>query len=149
MLRPVVQHVAALTERLQVRGPVVGWVVIEMRAGEDHARRPDSPLPQPQRGKLPEWSASSVTPLPLLAIPPAPIAQVADRSSMRPAAPLAFALRSSEADHGRELGPVDGVEPAIAGMDRHQGLTCVWGVCVRTTLGDFFSFTPPPWLVSV
>src|SRR5215217_1369594 len=67
MLRPVVQHVAALTERLQVRGSVVGWVVIEMRAGEDHARRPDSPLPQPQRGKLPEWSASSVTPLPLLA----------------------------------------------------------------------------------
>ena len=64
---------------------------------------------------------------------------------MRPAAPLAFALRSSEADHGRKLGPVDGVEPAIAGMDRHQGLTCVWGVCVRTTLGDFFSFTPPPW----
>jgi hypothetical protein len=45
MLGAVVQHVAALAERLQVRGPVVGWVVIEMRAGQDHARRPDSPLP--------------------------------------------------------------------------------------------------------
>jgi len=37
MLRPVVQHVAALAERLQVRGSVVGWVVIEMRAGQNHA----------------------------------------------------------------------------------------------------------------
>ncbi len=50
MLRPIVQHVAALAERLQVRGPVVGWVVIEMRAGQNHAGRSDSPLPQPQRG---------------------------------------------------------------------------------------------------
>src|SRR5215207_97184 len=50
MLRPVVQHVTALAERLQVRGPVVGWVVIEMRAGQNHAGRSDSPLPQPQRG---------------------------------------------------------------------------------------------------
>ena len=40
---------------------------------------------------------------------------------MRAAATLAFALRSSKADHGRKLGPVDGVEPSIAGMDRHQG----------------------------
>src|SRR3954471_20022831 len=51
---------------------------------------------------------------------------------MRAAAPLAFALRSFEADHGRKLGPVDGVKPSIAGMDRHQVLTCVWGMC-RTT----------------
>src|SRR5215207_8428529 len=50
MLRAVVQHVAALAERLQVRGPVVGWIVIEMRAGQNHAGRSDSPLPQPQRG---------------------------------------------------------------------------------------------------
>jgi hypothetical protein len=33
----------------------------------------------------------SVAPLPRLAIPPAPIAQVADRTAMRAAAPLAFA----------------------------------------------------------
>ena len=39
MLRPVVQHVTALAERLQVRGSVVGWVVIEMRAGEDRRMR--------------------------------------------------------------------------------------------------------------
>ena len=55
---------------------------------------------------------------------------------MRAAAPLAFALRSSEADHGRKLGPVDGVEPSIAGMDRHQELLS--GV-VRNNLGHLFS----------
>src|SRR5215207_5875538 len=119
MLRPVVQHVAALTERLEVLGSVVGGVVIEMRADQNHACCSDSPLPQPERGPR-EWSAFSVAPLLPVAIPPAPIAQVADRMSMRTAAPFAFALRSFEADHGRKLGPVDGVEPAIASIDRHQ-----------------------------
>src|SRR5829696_6383909 len=52
---------------------------------------------------------------------------------MRAAAPLAFALRSLEADHGRKLGPVDGIEPSIAGMDRHQGSALV--VCVRKQPG--------------
>src|SRR5215203_2997259 len=60
---------------------------------------------------------------------------------MRAAAPLAFALRSSKADHGRKLGPVDGVEPSIAGMDRHQGSALV--VCVRNNLGHLFSLTLP------
>src|SRR5215207_5874519 len=48
---------------------------------------------------------------------------------MRAAAPLAFALRSSEADHGRKLGPVDGIEPSIAGMDRHQADLCLGCLC--------------------
>src|SRR5215204_1789411 len=54
---------------------------------------------------------------------------------MRAAAPLAFALRSSEADHSRKLRPVDGVEPSIAGMDRHEGLTCVLGCLCEDQLG--------------
>ena len=136
MLRAVVQHVAALAEGLQVRGSVVGWVVIEMRAGQDHARRPDSPLPQPQRGEPREWSAVSITPPLLVAIPPAPIAQVADHASVRAAAPFAFALRSSEADHGRKLGPVDGVEPAIAGMDRHQRAARCLALLCQNQLGQ-------------
>ncbi len=40
MLGTVVQHVAPLAEGFQVRGPVVGRVVIKMRARQDHPRSP-------------------------------------------------------------------------------------------------------------
>jgi hypothetical protein len=61
---------------------------------------------------------------------------------MRAAAPLAFA---SEADHGQKLGPVDGVEPAISGMKRHQGCSPSDDGGVRNNLSDFFSWTLPCW----
>ena len=38
MLRPVVKHVAALTERSKVARPVIGRIVVEMRAGQHDAR---------------------------------------------------------------------------------------------------------------
>ena len=41
------------------------------------------------------------------------------------------ALRSSEADHGRKLGPVDGIEPAKA-----SGRSPSSNVCLRSSLGD-------------
>ena len=47
MLGLVVQHVATLAERLGFRGPVIGWVVIEMRAGQNHARVVASGLRSP------------------------------------------------------------------------------------------------------
>ena len=127
VLGTVVQHVAALAERFQVRGPVVGRVVIEMRAGEDHARSPQRRSPQSQGRQLRERPPLSIAPAPRLPIPPATIAQVADGSSMRAATTFAPPLRPSETDRGRELRPVDGVEPAIAGLDGHQRWTKLIG----------------------
>ena len=39
---------------------------------------------------------------------------------VRAAAMLAAALGAGEADDMRELAPVDGVEPAVLGSDRHK-----------------------------
>ena len=59
MLPSVMQHVAALTERFEVAGAIVGRIVINVRAGEEHAghrigsrhslrgRNPLSALPLP------------------------------------------------------------------------------------------------------
>src|SRR3954471_24084530 len=49
MLCAVVQHVATLAQRLEVRGPVVGRVVIEVRASQDHTRGLNGTV-QSQRG---------------------------------------------------------------------------------------------------
>lgn len=38
VLLSIVEHVAPLAERREVAGPVVAWVVVEVRAGQDHAR---------------------------------------------------------------------------------------------------------------
>src|SRR5215203_3072938 len=127
VLGTVVQHVAPLAERLEVRGPVVGRVVIKMRARQDHPRSPHRRSPQPEGRQLRERPPLSIAPAPRLPIPPATIAQVADGSSMRTATAFAPPLRPSETDRSRELGPVNGVEPAIAGLDGHQRWTKLIG----------------------
>ena len=43
---------------------------------------------------------------------------------VRSLAALATAFRPAEPDHGRELRPVDGVEEAVLGPDRHSGALC-------------------------
>jgi len=48
MLWPIVQHVAPLVERLQVPRPVLGWIVVEVSAGEYHSRL----VPREGRGQL-------------------------------------------------------------------------------------------------
>jgi hypothetical protein len=40
MVRPIVQHVAALTERAQILRPIVGRVAIQVRRSEHDARHP-------------------------------------------------------------------------------------------------------------
>jgi hypothetical protein len=41
VLSPVVQQVTALAERGQVARPVVGWIVIPVRRGQNHPRAPN------------------------------------------------------------------------------------------------------------
>ena len=65
-----------------------------------------------------------VTPAAGVHIPPATVAEVVDDPPMRSPAAFAAPPCPSEPDHGRELRPVDGVEEAVLGPDRHGGAPC-------------------------
>ena len=57
-----------------------------------------------------------------LVIPPAAISEMIDQAAVGSPAALASPLRTTKADDGRELGPVDRVEPAMLATDRHWPL---------------------------
>src|SRR4051812_43118837 len=119
MLRSVVQHVAPLAERLQVSRPVLGRVVVEVSAGQDHPRGLEW-LAQPIWGReTPKGAALPVSPHASFVIPPAAISEVTDQAAVGSPAALAAPLGTTKADDGRELGPVDRVEPAMLSTDRH------------------------------
>jgi hypothetical protein len=118
MLLAVVEHVAALAECLEIAGTIVGRVVVEVGRGQQHSR-----LPQPARApvrcrQIAELSAPTIAPGALSLIPPAPVTQVADHLAMRAPALLASGVRPLEANDGRELAPVDRIEPAELRADR-------------------------------
>ena len=58
-----------------------------------------------------------------LTVPPAAIRETVDLLPVWPPTPLAAATSPPKADHGRELRPVDGVEEAVLGPDRHDSRT--------------------------
>ena len=97
-------HVASLTKTAQVAQPIVGRIMIQMRGGKHDPCRsqahhlfqvgPTSNAPPP------------VTPcLPCLIVP-SPVRQAAHSGAMRPAAPLAHAAGTLEANMSAELTPM-------------------------------------------
>ena len=95
--------------------------MVEVRAGQHHARL----IPGEGRGQLsgswqpPQRSASARPPDLMVLVPPPSIPEMIDQAAVGPPAALASPLRTAEADDGRELGPVDRVEPAMLAADRH------------------------------
>ena len=63
----------------------------------------------------------SVPPGTSVGVPPAAITEVVNPPKVRAPASLTPAARAPEADHGRELGPIDWVEVAVLRSDRHLG----------------------------
>ena len=123
MLRSVVDHVAPLAEGREVGIRVVRGVVISMSCGEDNsglANAAENICPKPK----PDPPAPAIPPTTSFCIPPAAIAEVVDHPPVRSPAALAAASSPPEADHGRELRPVDGVEEAVLGPDRHGAALC-------------------------
>ena len=120
VLRPVVEHVPALTERGEVAVRVVGGVVVPVCRRQHHAGRTDLTEQVDAAGPPTETTARAIAPSARLRIPPAAIAQADDTLEVRLATALTAPARAAEADHGRELGPVDRVEalnpraPALA-----------------------------------
>ena len=122
MLGPVVDHVAALTEGGEVGVRVIAGVVVAMGGSQHDPGRTNAGehIIDPQG-----WTgdpSSPVTPRPGVSVPPAAIAEVVDDPSMGALAGFAAALGPAEADRDRELRPVDRIEKAMLGADRH-GLT--------------------------
>ena len=54
----------------------------------------------------------------------AAVTEVEHALPVRACADLTAAAGSPETDHGRKLGPVDGVEEAVLRPDRHDGALC-------------------------
>lgn len=98
MLGPVMQDVAPLAPRREVRIPVDGRVVVPVRRREEHLRRAD------HRGDLngarldPETSAAPITPSSGSGVPPPAVPEVQDDPAVWSAAFFARALGSHEPD---------------------------------------------------
>jgi len=68
MVRPIVQHVAALTERAQILRPIVGRVAIQVRRSEHDARHP-RPSRLHKIGPSGRAPSVSIAPVPLVTAP--------------------------------------------------------------------------------
>ena len=127
MLRPIVDHVAALAESREVGVRVVGRVVVAMGGCKDDVG-PTSTAEDIDARPDPDPAPPSIAPTAGLSIPPAAVAEVVDHLPVRSPAALTPALRPAEADRHRRLTPVDRVEEAVLGPDRHGGGTVPPGV---------------------
>jgi hypothetical protein len=116
VLFTVVNHMAALAERLQVSQPVIGRIMVEVRSRENYPGCPNCDVVANSSNKA---ASASIAPRPFVFIPPSTIAQMQDLTAMRPAAPLAPAFSSVKPDYRRKLRPVDWVKPLVLGADRH------------------------------
>ena len=121
MFRPVVVHVAPLAERREVGVRVVGRIVVAVGGSQDHPRRPYRLQHVVGIDRQADDLPHSVTPGTRLSVPPAAIAEVPNGLPMWTPAALTAALGATEADHGRQLWPVDGVEEAVLAPDRYFG----------------------------
>ena len=95
VLLTIVEHVATLTEGLQISRPVVGGVMVKMRRRQRHPGRANGDVVSHKA----QGSPAAVAPGPLVFIPPSTVAQVPDLTAMRPAAPFAAALGSPKSDY--------------------------------------------------
>jgi len=60
------------------------------------------------------------TPIAGISIPPSPVTKMRDEAQMQPRTSLAARTGTIETDRIRQLLPIDRVEPAILGADRHR-----------------------------
>jgi hypothetical protein len=117
MMRTIVDQVTALTKAAQVAQPIIGRIVIQVRSGKHDMRCPD-PSDLFQIRPTSNAPASVAPRLPCLIVP-SPVRQAAHSSAMRPAATLAYASGSLEANTPTELTPMSGIQAAKLSPDRH------------------------------
>ena len=119
VLGPVVDHVAALTERGEIGVRVVGGVVVAVSRGQHHPGPTQVPENVGGPGHDAHPSATPVTPRGGRRVPPAAIAEVDHGLPVWSPTTLASAPGAPEPDRDRELRPVNRVEEAMLAPDRH------------------------------
>ena len=109
MVRPIMDHMAALAQAPEIAQPVVARIVIEMRRGQDHPGVPDlhgfheiGPSGGP---------AAAIAPGVLSGVEPPPVGQATDGDTMGPAASLAHAGSALEPHPATNLQPIVGIKP--------------------------------------
>ena len=106
---------AALAYGQEVTAGVVGRVMIEMGAGQAHARPRQARRPGRQGRELLQPATLCITPCAALSVPPSSVTQMGHNLSMGLPAPLPAAFGAAEAHRGRELVPIERVEAAVFG----------------------------------
>ena len=117
MVRPIVQHMAALTSRAEVLQPVVGRVAVKMGRREHDAGYPE--LGGVHKIGAPCHAPSAVAPGRCLPVEPPAVRQAADEGEMwspTASAPTSGAL---EADIAAQFTPVRWIERPQLRADRH------------------------------
>lgn len=142
MFGPVVQQVASLAPCREIAVGVQAGVVRPMAGRQDRQGQPRraqigavahrlaaSRAPETvsrvedSRQQLPHRPAAIIAPQAVLRIVPCASIDAGDDAAVRTAARLAAARCTAEADRGRKLRPVDRVEVAVFGADRHGPAT--------------------------
>lgn len=119
MLWPVVDHVAALAEGQEVGVRLIGGVVVAMSSGQDHPGRSRSSEHVIRSEREAGHPARTIAPRAGPRVLPAAVAGIRDGLPVRTPAALTAATSATEADHRRQLRPIDGVEEAMHPPDRH------------------------------
>ena len=114
-------HMTPLAERREVGVRIVGRIVIAVCGGQDHPRRPHRLQHVIGINREADDPPCPIAPGTGLSVPPAAIAEVPDGLPVWTPAALTAALGAAEADHRRQLRPVDGVEEAVLAPDWHDG----------------------------
>ena len=108
MVRPIVQHVAALTEGPQIFQPIVGGIAVQVRRCVHDARHPE---PSCLHKVRPTGSTSAAMPPGRrLFVEPAPVRQAAEEGKMGSATALASSSGAVEADVVAQFAPMRGIE---------------------------------------
>lgn len=116
MLGAIVLKMAALAPGGEIGIAVPAGIMLTMTGRQDRHRQPRAR----QIGHAPQCLPPVGAPSVGLYIVPAPVVEADDDVPVRPPASLAASTRSFEADHRRELRPVDRIEIAEFGADRHE-----------------------------
>ena len=117
MVRPIVQHVAALTEGPQIFQPIVGGIAVQVRRREHDARHPEPSCLNKIRptGR----TSTAIPPGRRLFVEPAPVRQAAEEDEVGSATALAPSSGALEADVAAQFAPVRGIKWSQLRADWH------------------------------
>ena len=117
MVRPIVQHVAALTEGPQIFQPIVGGIAVQVRRCKHDAGHPE-PSCLHKVGPTGRTS-TAISPCRRLFVEAAPVWQAAEQGEMGSATALAPSSGALEADVAAQFAPVRGIEWSQLRADWH------------------------------